>query len=119
MLSPDRVMRVTIEALFVALGALVVWLGATRHIFFDRSSLGWLGVAVLLILWGARGLWKPTRLLTRAENWTRGLSLVTIGLLMAAISRVPVAWVAPALAGTGAVLAMRGLIGAVLILRAS
>jgi hypothetical protein len=84
MLSPDRMMRVTIEALFVALGALVVWLGATRHIFFNRSSLGWLGVAVLLIL-----------------------------------SRVPVGWVAPTLAGTGAVLAMRGLIGAVLILRAS
>ncbi len=54
MLSPDRLLRMIIEVLFMVLGGLVVWLGVTRHIFFDRRSLGWLAVSVILVIWGAR-----------------------------------------------------------------
>jgi hypothetical protein len=119
LLSTDRLLRIFVELLFVFLGGLVVWLGVTGHIWFDRRSLGWLGVSVLLILWGARGLYKPSRLLPRRENWVRGISLVLVGMAMLAISRVPFGAVGPLLATAGAVLSLRGLIGAALIIDAS
>jgi hypothetical protein len=99
----------------VALGALVIWMGITGHIRFDRRSLGWLAVSVIIVFWGARGLLKPTKLLSRAENWTRGISLVLLGLLMLTITRVPFGWVGPLLAAAGTLLAVRGLAGAMLI----
>jgi len=115
MLSTDRLLRVIVELLFFFLGGLVVWLGATHHIFFDRHSLGWLAVSVILVLWGARGLFKPAKFLSRGENWTRSTSLVLLGLVMVAISRVPVEWVGPLLAVVGVLLALRGLVGALLV----
>jgi hypothetical protein len=119
LLSTDRFLRVIVELLFVLLGGLVVWLGVTGHIFFSRRSLGWLGVSVILILWGARGLYKPSRLLTRRENWVRGVSLVLLGLLMVVISRVAFPHVGPLLAAAGVVLVLRGVLGAVLVIRAN
>jgi hypothetical protein len=118
LLSTDRFLRVIVELLFVLLGGLVVWLGATGHIFFDRRSLGWLGVSVILVLWGARGLYKPSRLLTRRENWVRGISLVLLGLVMVVISRVAFAFVGPLLAAAGVILMLRGILGAALVIRA-
>jgi hypothetical protein len=118
MLSSDRLLRITIELLFVFLGALVVWLGVTKHIFFDRRSLGWAAVSVILLLWGARGLYKPAKYLSRAENWTRAASLVLLGLVMLAISRVPFTLVGPMLALVGLLLALRGVIGAFLVISA-
>src|SRR6266516_3926789 len=52
-----------------------------------------------------------------ASIWTRGLSLVLLGVLMLAISRVPFAWVGPMLASLGVVLALRGIIGSALVFR--
>jgi len=117
-MSADRLLRVLVELMFFFLGALVVWLGLTKHIFFDRRSLGWLAVSVILVLWGARGLFQPAKFLSPAENWTRSLSLVFLGLVMLAISRVPFLWVGPLLAVVGVLLAVRGLVGAFLVVGA-
>jgi len=116
MLSADRLLRVFIEVLFLFLGALVVWLGATKHIFFDRRSLGWAAVSVILVLWGGRGLYRPAKFLSRGENLVRSVSLVLLGIVMLAISRVPFVWVAPLLALVGVLLAVRGLVGVILVM---
>jgi hypothetical protein len=117
MISTDRWLRIVVELLFVLLGALVVWLGVTRRIFFDRRSLGWLAVSIILLLWGARGLYKPAKFLSRGENWNRAASLVLLGLVMLAMSRVPFTLVAPMLALLGVLLAVRGVVGALLVIR--
>jgi hypothetical protein len=118
MLSGDRILRVIVELLFLFLGALVVWLGVTGHIFFDRRSLGWAAVSVILVLWGARGLYKPAKFLSLAENLVRAVSLVLLGVVMLAISRVPYGWVGPMLALVGALLVVRGGVGALLVISA-
>ena len=64
MLTPQQVLRITIEIIFVLLGGLVVWLGLTGHILFDRRKPGWLLLSVAVILWGLRALFKPVELLT-------------------------------------------------------
>jgi hypothetical protein len=118
MLTPERLLRLVIEIIFVLLGLLVVWLGLTRHIFFDRHKLSWLILSLALILWGLRGIYrKPGRKPPRAEDWTRAISLTLLGIVLLAISRVPFIWVGPLLACAGVLLAGRGIVGSMLLLR--
>jgi hypothetical protein len=117
MLTPERLLRLMIELIFVMLGMLVAWLGFTRRISVDRHGVSWLILSVALIVWGLRALYKPGQWWLRWENWTRGLSLALLGVLMLAISRVPFLWVGPMLAAAGGLLALRGIIGSALILR--
>ena len=120
MLTPDRLLRMFVEIIFVLLGLLVVWLGLTGHIFFDRHKLPWLILSVALILWGARGLYgKPGRKPLGLEDYTRAVSLTLLGIVLLAISRVPFSWVGPLLASAGLLLAARGIVGSVLLLRPS
>ena len=121
MLTPQQMLRITIELIFVLLGALVTWLGLSGHILVsflsERQRPGWLVLSVAVILWGVRALYKPVQWWSRAETWTRGLSLILLGAVMLAISRVPFTWVGPLLALAGVLLTMRGLIGAALVFR--
>jgi hypothetical protein len=120
MLTPERLLRFMIELIFVLLGAFLVWLGIAGPAHgrtVDRHGSAWLMLSVLLILWGLRALYKPGQLWLRWQNWTRGLSLAILGVLMLVISRVPFLWVGPMLAAGGGLLVLRGMIGAFLILR--
>ena len=118
MWTPDRLLRMFVEIIFVLLGLLVVWLGLTGHIFFDRHKLPWLILSLALILWGAHGLYpKPGRHPLGLEDYTRAVSLTLLGIVLLAISRVPFTWVGPLLACAGLLLAARGIVGSVLLLR--
>src|SRR5260370_40434808 len=104
MVTPERMLRLIIEIIFVLLGGLVAWLGWTGHIFFDRRKIRWEVLSPALILWGLRGLYKPNKSWTRWENWTLRLSLTPPGLVRLAISRVPLAGARPLLARASALL---------------
>ena len=117
MLTPQQLLRIIIEIIFVLLGALVVWLGLSGHILFDRRTPGWLVLSAAVLLWGLRALYKPVQWWSRTKQWTRGLSLTLLGLVMLAISRVPFLWVGRLLAFAGLLLVIRGLMGSALILR--
>jgi hypothetical protein len=117
MLTPQQALRITIEIIFVLLGGLVVWLGLSEHILFDRRKPGWLLLSAALIVWGVRALYKPGQWWSRTEQRTRGLSLTLLGVVMLAISRVPFLWVGRLLAFAGVLLMLRGFIGTVLILK--
>jgi hypothetical protein len=110
-------LRLVIEVVFMLLGGLILWLGLTHHIFFDRRRPGWLVLSIALVLWGARALYRPGKPGPRSEDWSRGLSLLLLGAAMGAISRVPFSWVGPLLAAGGVVLLLRGLAGSVLVFR--
>src|SRR2546423_10417659 len=120
MLTPERLQRLIIEFIFVLLGALLVWLGLAgpaRGRTVDRHSMAWLVLSVALILWGLRALYKRGQWWLRWENWTRGLSLALLGVLMLLMSRVPFLWVSPMLAAGGGLLVLRGMIASYLVLR--
>jgi hypothetical protein len=120
MLTPERLLRFMIELIFVLLGGLLMWLGLAGPVHgrtVDRHSSGWLILSVALILWGLRALYKPGQWWLRWQNWTRGLSLALLGVLMLVITRVPFLWVGPMLAACGGLLILRGIISAFLILR--
>src|SRR6266478_6730273 len=117
MLTPERLFRFMVEFIFVLLGSLVIWLGLARRIYVDRHSTSWLILSGALILWGLRALYSPGQWWLRWQNWTRGLSLALLGVLMLAMSRVPFLWVGPMLAACGALLVLRGMIAALLTFR--
>ena len=117
MLTTDRLLRVVIELMFVLLGVLVVWLGVTGRIYVDRGTAPWMILSVALILWGVYAFYRPGRAWLRGERWTRGLSLILLGVLMLAIARAPFLWVGKLFALAGLVLVLRGLVGSVLVLR--
>jgi len=115
MFTPQRMLRLMIELVFLLLGVLVIWLGLSGRITVERYKPSWLILSAALILWGLRALWSPNKWWARWENWTRGLSLILLGLVMLAISRVPFMWIGPLLAGAGVVMSVRGIIGAALV----
>ncbi len=117
MLRPEQLIRVMIELIFVLLGGLVVWLGLTNQIFFDRRTSAWLILSIALIAWGAYALVRPARGWLRGERWTRGVSLVLLGIVMLVITRVPFLMIGKFFAVAGVILALRGLVGMALILR--
>src|SRR5882762_4322921 len=120
MLTPERLLQLIIELIFILLGGLLIWFGFAGPIYgrtVDRHSISWLILSAALLLWGFRALYKPGQWWLRWENWTRGLSLVLLGILMMAISRVPFSWVGPLLATAGGLLVLRGVVGSILIYR--
>ncbi len=117
MLTPQRVLRLMIEVIFVLLGFLIVWLAITHRISVERQKPSWLILSVALIIWGLRALYGPGRWWARWENWTRGLSLTLLGVLMLAIYRVPFLWIGPLMGAAGVLMGVRGLIGAALVFR--
>ena len=117
MFTPQRLLRIVIELLFVLLGGLVIWLGLSGQIFFDRRKPSWLILSAALILWGLRALYRPAQSSSQLERWIRGLSLILLGIVMLAMSRLPFPWVGPLVAMGGLVLGTRGLVSLVLILR--
>lgn len=119
MLTPQRALRLMVEIIFLLLGGLVVWLALSGRITVERHRPSWYILSAALILWGLRALYGPNRWWARWENWTRCLSLVLLGLVMLAISRVPFEWVAPLLVSAGVLMALRGVIGAILVFRPS
>jgi hypothetical protein len=117
MLKPQQILRTTIELLFVLLGGLVIWLGLSGQLFFDRRKPSWLILSIAIILWGLRALYKPAPRSSPAERWARGLSLTLLGMVMLAISRAPFRWLGPLVASGGLVLGVRGLVSLALIFR--
>lgn len=117
MLTPQQALRLMIELIFVLLGGLMAWLALSGRILVERNRPSWLILSVALILWGLRALYGAKQWWARWEYWTRGLSLILLGLMMLVISRVPFLWIAPLLAAAGVILAVRGIIGTALVFR--
>lgn len=117
MLIPQRALRLMIEVIFVLLGVLVIWLALTGRILVDRHKPSWFILSGALILWGLRALYGPNKWWARWENWTRGLSLSLLGLVMLAISRAPFEWVGPLMAAAGVLMVFRGIVGTALVFR--
>jgi hypothetical protein len=117
MLSPARLSQLLVEFVFLLLGALVVWLGLSGRIYFDRRSVPWLVISVGIAIWGLMALAKPGQFWVPWQKWNRGVSLLLLGVIMLVITRVPFPWVGRLLALAGLVLLVRGALGCLLILK--
>ena len=119
MLSPARLTQLLMEVVFVLLGVLVVWLGANGRIYFDRRGIAMLVLSAALIAWGLLAFARPVTRWARWEKWNRSVSLVLLGIILLAITRVPFLWVPRLLIVVGFILVTRGLFASLMIFRQS
>jgi hypothetical protein len=120
MLKPANLFRMMTEMIFVLLGCVLVMIGVSNRFMFNPRSPAWLGLGVVLIYWGARAWMKTTRAAQTAERTVArvgGGSLMLVGCVMLGLVFVDFRLVGIVLAIAGAILALRGLAGAVLSLR--
>ena len=117
--NPANLFRMMTEMIFILLGGVLVWLGWKSTFLFDPRKPAWLLLGAVLIFWGARA-WAKTartaRTSERAATRIGGASLALVGLMMLGLNFVPFRLAGTALAATGGVLILRGLVGAVLAL---
>jgi hypothetical protein len=122
MLNPANLFRMMTEIIFVLLGGILVWVGLNNRFMvnFNPQSPAWLALGAVLIYWGARGWMKTTRAASTSERMVArvaGASLILVGIMMLGLAVAEFRWVGTILAIAGAILAVRGLAGAVLSLR--
>jgi hypothetical protein len=114
--SPNQLLRLLIELIFVLLGALLIWVAFNGHYLnVDPRSIGWLLLAGLLTVYGLVTIqWRGA---DRGTAFVRGGSLIIVGLAMLGLSRAKMEWVTPLLIVAGVALAARGVIVGALVLR--
>jgi hypothetical protein len=119
MVNPANLFRMMTEMIFVLLGGVLVWVGLNRAFLFDPRKPAWLLLGAVLMFWGAR-TWVKTIRAARSSDRTAvrigAASLVLVGLMMLGLNFVPFRLAGFALAATGGVLVLRGLLSAGLAL---
>lgn len=118
--NPANLFRMMTEMIFVLLGCLLAFLGLSNRFLFNPRSPTWLVLGAVLLYWGTRGWINTTRAARTSERLVArvaGASLILVGIMMLALAFVEFQWVGIMLATAGAILALRGLAGAVLSLR--
>lgn len=124
MLSPANLFRMMTEFIFILLGGILVWVGLSGRLVlgnFNPRGPAWLGLGAVLIYWGARTMAKTARAARTADRLVAqvgGTSLILLGLMMLSLGFVEFRRVGIIFAAAGAVLALRGILAAVLSLRA-
>jgi hypothetical protein len=124
MLNPANLFRMVTEFIFILLGGFLVWVGLSGRLEpgnFNPRGPAWLGLGAVLIYWGAR-TWAKTARAARTSDRTvaqlGGTSLILVGLMMLSLAFVRFRLVGIVFAAAGGILALRGILAAVLSLRA-
>ena len=123
MLNPANLFRMMTEFIFILLGGILVWLGLSGRLAlgnFNPRGPAWLGLGIVLIYWGARTLTKTARAARTSDRIVAqvgGASLILVGLMMLSLAFVEFRLVGRVFAIAGAILALRGIVSAVLSLR--
>jgi hypothetical protein len=124
MLNPANMFRMLTEFIFILLGGFLVWVGLSGRLDpgnFNPRGPAWLGLGAVLIYWGARTLAKTARgarTSDRTAMQVGGASLILVGLMMLSLGFVEFRRVGIVFAAAGTILALRGILAAVLSLRA-
>lgn len=123
MLSPANLFRMMTEFIFILLGGFLAWLGLSGRLAlgnFNPRGPAWLGLGAVLIYWGARTWAKTARAARTADRTVAqvgGASLILVGLMMFSLLFVEFRRVGMVFAAAGGILALRGILAAVLSLR--
>jgi hypothetical protein len=122
MASPGHLFRVVNEFVFMLVGALLVLFALTGRYLFNPRRPGWIGLSVVLILWGF-GTWRRARAsrfpADRLVTKIGGGSLALGGLIMLSLAWAPFRWAGWLLLATGAVFVLRGLVSAAIMARSA
>jgi hypothetical protein len=118
MRSTLQLLRLFNELIFVLLGGMLIWVGATGRFLFDPRRMTWLLLSGLVTIFGLVALFtqRPARGALGVAAAVRGGSLVLVGIVLLCMAWVPLGWVVLLLVVAGSVFVLRGLVGAIVAL---
>lgn len=119
MQTPASLFRLLNEFIMLLLGALLILLAASHRIGLPSRPALWYALGALLIFWGLRSGMRPVSKAPNEHAAIRGGSLILVGLIILGVPLVSLRYEALLLALAGGVLVLRGLLGSVLLVRAS
>jgi hypothetical protein len=114
---PAILFRLLSEFVVLLLGGLLILISATRSVGLPAYPVALVILGVVLIYWGVRASLRPSPPEDRWPTRIRSGSLVLVGLLVLGICFLPLRHAAVLLALAGAILVLRGIAGAALLLR--
>src|ERR1700739_5144658 len=116
---PASLFRLLNEFIMLLLGALLILLAASNRIGLPSQPSLWYALGAVLIFWGLRTGMRPVSKAANEHAAIRGGSLIFVGLIIPGVPLVSLPSEALLLALAGGVLVLRGLLGSVLLARAS
>lgn len=119
MLNTANLLRLINEFIVLLLGVFLILLASARTIAFPSRTGVWIALGVILIYWGVRAWARPELPALRKQATIRGGSLVLVGLVIVQVPLMPVRFEAVLLGLAGAILVVRGILGGILLARAS
>jgi hypothetical protein len=117
--NASSLFRLLSEFILLLLGALLALLAVSRTIAFPTRPANWIVLGVLLVFSGVHSWMRPDIQATRRHAAIRAISLAVVGLLVVAIPLLPLRHEAELLGLAGGVLVVRGIIGVIILARAS
>lgn len=119
MLTTAKLFGLLSEFVMLLLGGLLIFIALTRTVGLPARPLALVLVGVLFLYMAVRAWMRRERSAVRLQTHIRAGSLVLVGLLILGITILPLRFANVLLGLAGNVLVLRGLLGAVLILRQS
>lgn len=119
MLTTARLFSLLSEFVVLLLGALLVFIALTRPVGLPARPLALILVGIFFMYMAVRAWMRREPSAVRSQTHIRAGSLVLVGLLILAITILPLRFANLLLGLAGCVLLLRGLLGAVLIARQS
>ena len=120
--NPGHLFRVLNEFVFMLVGSLLVLFALTGRYLFNPRRPGWIGLSLVLVLWGI-GTWSRARRsrvpAERLVTKIGGVSLVAAGLIMLSLAWAPFRYAGWLLLATGGVFVLRGLVSAAIMARSA
>lgn len=111
-------LRLINEFIILLLGALLILLALTRGVALPSKPVAMVALGVALAYWGVRAGMRREREVSRSLGNIRSGSLILVGILVVAIPLLPLRYADLLLGSAGAILVIRGLLGAFLFVRA-
>lgn len=106
------------EFIILLLGALLILLAVLRGVSLPSKPMVMVALGVLLAYWGVRAGMRRDAGTSRSMIQIRSSSLILVGALVATIPLAPLRFAEVLLAAAGGILVIRGLVGAVIFVRA-
>lgn len=106
-----QLFRLINDTIFLLLGGLVILLAITRTVMLPARPTALLLLGIFLMYWGVRAWVKPEPGVSKEQSVARAVSLLLVGLLVAAIPVLPLRHAGVLLGAAGCVLVLRGLAG--------
>ena len=119
MQTPANLFRLLNEFIMLLLGAMLILLSASNRIGLPSRPALWYALGAALVIWGLRTGMRPVSKAANEHAAIRGGSLILVGLIILGVPLVSLRYEAVLLALAGGVLVLRGLLGSVLVVRAS